>query len=390
LQRAAIARRILELMELDLPDYGEESWVADVGRYVDRDRFEVEKRKLFLERPQLIALSGDIPDPGDYFATDIAGRPILIVRGKDGVVRTFLNACRHRGARLAAGSGRAGRFTCPFHGWTYGNNGVLVAVPDREAFEPGQLRDLIELHTVERVGVVIVHPQPAAAFDGDEFLGPVQGLLEDMGIADFRLILAYREPARINWKHPSDGNLEEYHAPIVHAKSVGDSLMKQQLHMRFGMHHAVLSPSADIKALRTLPESQWPASRCFTAGVVIFPNTSIGEVGPTLIMMRGEPRDQPGLIDYVIRIYARPAATAEERQAQEAVADIALRATIEEDLPIQVGAQAMMEAGAIESVVFGRKEICLTRIHKAYDELIGLGDDSGELSTAGKAARRGG
>ena len=86
-QRIAIAKEILGLIESGQPYMGDESWEGDIGRFIDKDRFELEKKMMFLERPQLIAMSADVPNPGDYFATDIAGKPILIVRGKDGVVR---------------------------------------------------------------------------------------------------------------------------------------------------------------------------------------------------------------------------------------------------------------------------------------------------------------
>src|SRR5205814_9993633 len=144
-------------------------------RFTDQARFEREKQKLFLERPQFIAITGDLPEPGDYYATDIAGRPILLTRGKDGKVHAFLNACRHRGVKIAEeGCGKAQRFTCPYHGWVYNNEGALIGVPTKEAFEPEQLRNrgLIELPCVERIGMIVVHPQPDGAVEFDEFLGP--------------------------------------------------------------------------------------------------------------------------------------------------------------------------------------------------------------------------
>ncbi len=100
-KRIAIAKDVLKLVEQGQPEMGEESWEADIGRFIDKDRFELEKQKLFLERPQLIALSADIPNPGDYYATDLAGKPIIITRNKDGKAQAFLNACRHRGVQLA-------------------------------------------------------------------------------------------------------------------------------------------------------------------------------------------------------------------------------------------------------------------------------------------------
>ena len=115
-QRIAIAKDVLKLVEEGQPEFGEESWEADIGRFIDKERFELEKRKLFLERPQLIAMSADVPNPGDYFATDIAGKPILILRNKDGVAKAFLNACRHRGVKLAEGCGNGQGFACRYHG----------------------------------------------------------------------------------------------------------------------------------------------------------------------------------------------------------------------------------------------------------------------------------
>src|SRR5271156_5055587 len=152
-KRVAIAKRVLELVEMDQPDYGEESWEADIGRFIDKDRFELEKKRLFLERPQLIALSADLPNPGDYYATDIAGRPILITRNKDGKAQAFLNACRHRGVKLAEGCGNGQGFACPYHGWTYNNAGELMSVPSRSAFDAEQLsdRNLIALPTHEEI-----------------------------------------------------------------------------------------------------------------------------------------------------------------------------------------------------------------------------------------------
>src|ERR1700744_4823470 len=135
--RIAIAKEIIELIESGEPYQGDESWEADIGRFIDKDRFELEKQKLFLERPQLIALSADLPNPGDYYATDIAERPILIVRDKEGRPQAFLNACRHRGVKLAEGCGHGAGFTCPYHGWTYNTDGDLMSVPSRQSFEPG-------------------------------------------------------------------------------------------------------------------------------------------------------------------------------------------------------------------------------------------------------------
>src|SRR5579871_1445308 len=193
-KRIAIAKRVLELVDQGVPDYGEESWETDIGRFTDKARFDLEKQKLFLERPQMIAITGDIPEPGDYYATDIVGRPILLTRDKDGKAHAFLNACRHRGVKLAEGCGHAKGFTCPYHGWTFANDGKLLSVPSRMAFEESQLKDrnLIELPLAEEIGFILVHPQPGGHVDFDEFMGPMKAHLAGYHFENLRLVHEYR------------------------------------------------------------------------------------------------------------------------------------------------------------------------------------------------------
>ena len=99
-QRIAIAKRILDFNNRDIDEMGEESWETDIGRFTDKARFDLEKQEFFLKRPQLIAYSADFPENGDYYTTEIAGKPIILTRNKDGVAKAFLNACRHRGVKL--------------------------------------------------------------------------------------------------------------------------------------------------------------------------------------------------------------------------------------------------------------------------------------------------
>ena len=174
--RIAIAKQVLAMLEKDEVQMGEESLEFDIGRFVDQDRFDREKQEFFLKRPQLIAYTADLPEPGDYYATQIVDKPILLVRGKDGVAHAFLNACRHRGVKLAEGCGHGQGFTCPYHGWTYSNDGALMSVPSRSAFDAEQLanRDLIALPIAERHGFILVHPDPNGHVDFDEFFGPMK------------------------------------------------------------------------------------------------------------------------------------------------------------------------------------------------------------------------
>jgi len=372
-KRIEIAKKVLALVDKGEPEYGEESWETDIGRFIDKDRFELEKKLLFQEHPQLIALSADIEKPGDYYATDIAGKPILLTRDKQGKAHAFLNACRHRGVQLAEGCGNAQRMTCPYHAWTYAMDGKLVSLPNREAFEPDQLRGLIELPSIEKGGMILVHPQPDGKLDWDEFFGPMAAYLEDFHIEDYTLIHTYREKARINWKHAVDGGLEAYHAPILHKDTFGTGGLSQLLHIPFGEHHALIAPSEEILKLKDMPEEEWPHHCHFNSTNAIFPNTVIGGGRPglpVLFFQRSEPADEPGACNYVFRLYGLKNPDEEEKKAQQFGIDLFMKVAVGEDMPTQVSLQKMMEAGAVPTIIFGKREINLTRMHKAYDRMI--------------------
>jgi nitrite reductase/ring-hydroxylating ferredoxin subunit len=377
-KRVAMAKKILELCNNGKAEYGEESWETDIGRFTDPVRFELEKTKLFHERPQLIALSADLPEPGNYYATEIAGRPILLVRGKDGVARAFLNACRHRGVQIAKGCGKAAGFSCPYHAWTYGLDGALISVPNRSAFEEKQLHGLVELPSAEKGGMILVHPQPDGQLDFDEFFGPMQDYLKDFKIESYELIHAYTTTAQINWKHAVDGGLEAYHTPFLHKNTFGRAFgntptMNALLHVPFGMHHALVGAAGDIMQLNNMPEEEWPDHCFFNSTNSIFPNTVVGGGFPLpiLFFQRSEPGEKVGVCDYVFRLYGLKGSTPEQRAEQMEAVKLFMEVSQQEDMAVQENSQIMMEKGIVPTVVFGKREINLTRMHKEYDKLIG-------------------
>ncbi len=373
--RVAIAKRIIDFHEQDRDEMGEISWETDIGRFTDKARFELERQEFFLKRPQLIAYSADFPENGDYYATEIAGKPILLTRGNDGQAHAFLNACRHRGVKLAEGCGNAKGFTCPYHGWTFALNGDLTSVPSRQAFEPEQLKDrgLIELPLVEKHGVVLVHPQPGGHVDYDEFFGPeMGGIVADYKLEDFRLVGEYRAPARINWKHAVDGGLEGYHVPYLHPTTVGPSVIRQFLHLDFGLHQTLVSPMKQVLDLKNVPEDQWPEDLPYGFTNAIFPNTVVGGSKHIMFFQRSEPGEEPGTCTYIFRTYGpNKDRTEETDKMAQYMTDLLMKTALEEDMTIQSSSQIQMEAGAVPSIILGRREVNLVRMHKNHDRLIG-------------------
>ena len=373
-QRIDVAKQLLHMIDEDTTQYAEEpAWEADIGRFTDPERFAREKREFFHNRPQVIAYSADIPEPGDYYATEIAGKPILLTRAKDGKARAFLNACRHRGVQLAEGCGKAKRFVCPYHAWTFDNEGTLIGVPSKDAFDDLlDDRDLIALPIHEEVGLIAVHPQPDGHLDFDEFLGDMKKIIAGYHYENLRFIKEFRSEARINWKHAVDGGVEGYHVPFLHPETVGPMTLPQFLHIDSGLHHTLVTTQPQIKELKDKPEEEWPEYMHFSCTNAIFPNTVVGAGEMIAFFQRSDPSDEPGKCDYVFRVYGWGKDPSEEdRQRDDFVADMLIKVAMDEDMKVQSNSQIMMEAGAVPSVIFGRREQNVARMHRTYDRLIG-------------------
>jgi benzoate/toluate 1,2-dioxygenase subunit alpha len=105
--------------------------------YLDREIFELEMERLWSNTWIYVGHDSQVPTAGDYYATDIAGKPVLLVRGEDGEVRVLMNRCAHKGARLVGDTcGNTGRFfRCPYHAWAYNLDGSIRAIPLKNGYD---------------------------------------------------------------------------------------------------------------------------------------------------------------------------------------------------------------------------------------------------------------
>jgi choline monooxygenase len=99
--------------------------------YTNKDFYQLELNTVFSRSWQLAARVDQVSQPGQYVASDIAGEPVVIVRGNDGVLRAFFNVCRHHAAAvMTEPEGKVAHLRCPYHGWTYSLEGELKGTPD--------------------------------------------------------------------------------------------------------------------------------------------------------------------------------------------------------------------------------------------------------------------
>ena len=207
----AMAERVLSHVRDGTTDEGDEVWREPVDNYRSEARF---RRELAVLRrlPVPFCPSAALRGPGSYVARQAAGIPILAVRGKDGKVRAFRNACRHRGAEVASGMGCAKAFVCPYHGWTYGLDGQLARVQHERGFPDIDkcTHGLVPVLAQESSGIVFV-TQSGPPSEQD----PGEGL-PDLIAADQDLIDTHDNEADFNWKVSIEGSIEGYHIRFGH------------------------------------------------------------------------------------------------------------------------------------------------------------------------------
>jgi phenylpropionate dioxygenase-like ring-hydroxylating dioxygenase large terminal subunit len=128
-QLIEMARRNLAHVKAGTVDQATGIVRVPARHYLDPQRAQAERERIFLRLPLVLGFSCELREPGAYRALEAAGVPVLLTRGGDGRVRAFLNVCSHRGAIVVdEGSGCASRFSCPYHGWSYDGEGRLVGI----------------------------------------------------------------------------------------------------------------------------------------------------------------------------------------------------------------------------------------------------------------------
>lgn len=186
--------------------------------YFCEERYQEEFGKIFRNEWIYALHESQIPEAGSYETFEIGPVPLLIVRGQDGVVRTFYNVCVHRGHILASGSGTAKQFVCPYHAWTYQTDGTLRGAPGaRVSAMPTCTRSLRQVETHMRDGFIFVRLEQGED-DFDEKFG---GFFEELNrtlpnLSRMRFARRYKAPVQCNWKIMVENYLECYHCSVTH------------------------------------------------------------------------------------------------------------------------------------------------------------------------------
>ncbi|MEE8473902.1 MAG: aromatic ring-hydroxylating dioxygenase subunit alpha [Myxococcota bacterium] len=206
--------------------YDEERPLPGVA-YRDEGVFAAEAETLLRDSWVSVACGQNVAEPGDLFPVRIAGQSLLVLRDSDGRIRVFYNLCRHRGAPLANEKcrARAGHIVCPYHAWSYGLDGSLVAAPyfhrDRDSVHPSaQEREglgLLPVRTAVWRDIVFVNLSSDAQ-NFEDFIRPLDERLARWTAAELRPLSSDEYEIRANWKLAAENFIDAYHLPVMHSQ----------------------------------------------------------------------------------------------------------------------------------------------------------------------------
>ena len=270
LDDASVAQRVLDHIANGTTDTGETVWREPVANYRSPERLQSEIERVLRRTPTPFCPSAALPEVGSWVAREAAGTPIVAVRGSDGVVRAFRNACRHRGMALVEGSGCSRALTCRYHGWVYNLAGELRHIPHEAGF-PGldkAAHGLVPVTACEHLGLVFVTQD-----EGGE--GTLPGL-DRLLAPDQRLFATAERDFDANWKILLESFIEGYHIKSTHPETfLPYGFDNLNVIDRFERHSRVTYPFRRIARLEAVPPAERRVDGLLTYVYHLFPNVLI-------------------------------------------------------------------------------------------------------------------
>ncbi|RZV44438.1 MAG: aromatic ring-hydroxylating dioxygenase subunit alpha, partial [Acidimicrobiales bacterium] len=343
-------------------DRGTEVWREPVENYRSQERLERE-RAMIRKLPMPFCPSHALKQAGDFVAREAATTPLIVVRGKDGRARAFVNACRHRGTQLVSGEGCVGAFVCPYHGWSYGLDGGLLGVPHSDGFPDMDKLEhgLAEIDTIEQNGLIYVVQEGESA--------SVAHLLDDLPTlfsSDQHIFKQGEMSIDGNWKLYLESFIEGYHIKPAHGKTFYPFGFDNLNVIEFcGPHSRVTYPFRRIEKLAKVR----PAERDITGSVTylyhLFPNVIVSKLSHHMSLGVIEPLS-PSKTKITFYHLTNPTEINNLDAACEAAdrdLDFVNETGQQEDIALVEGIQRSLHTNANQVLTFGEFEPAIVHFH---------------------------
>jgi choline monooxygenase len=213
-----------QLLRFDADRPLEQARTIPSSWYFDPEIYDLERRAVFGGTWQAVGRADQVAEPGLFFTTELASEPIVVGRDEEGILRAFYNVCRHRAAKVALeAEGRAKRFRCRYHGWTYDLGGRLRGTPEFEGVADFRREDngLASVPVASWGPLIFVHLGSSPP-DLSEFLAPLPERTAGLGLEQLRFAERREYQLQCNWKVFVDNYLDGgYHVNTVHPGLAG-------------------------------------------------------------------------------------------------------------------------------------------------------------------------
>lgn len=381
-KHVALLRQFFEMREQRTTALADKSWRIAAADFVNAEVFAQERDRLFRRRPLLAGLSGEAARPGDYFCVDVAGLPIVVLRGEDGGLRAMVNACRHRGAQIFSGHGtlKTRGASCPFHGWVYDWEGQLLGQPmARGGFSDCEtdLLGLRRLPVAEAYGLVFVTPldagdaDDALPIDIDALLGGAEDDLQEFNIERYRHVETRTRYFQTNWKLIVDTFLESYHVFALHRESIADYFISAPTLLdTFGDVVRQIGFRSSVVDCLEEPESEWDLLRYSPIQFIIPPHVVLVHQFDHFELWKILPGSGPGDCVVHTSAYCLGEPTEEARLYLSKNLDFLLSITDPEDFAASEQTYGALAGGSLQEMVFGRNEPGLIHYHQALHRIL--------------------
>ncbi len=187
--------------------------------YINPRWYELDQQAIIARNWQWVCHVEKVREPGAYITVQIAGKPIAVVRDREGRLRAFYNVCKHRAHELLTGEGNTNRIMCPYHAWVYKLDGQLARAPHTQHLKNFSANDICldQVQVEEFCGFIYVNLDASAASlreQSGDLETEIRHWAPDIEQLTFGHRLTYE--IKSNWKNVVDNFLECYHCPTAH------------------------------------------------------------------------------------------------------------------------------------------------------------------------------
>jgi phenylpropionate dioxygenase-like ring-hydroxylating dioxygenase large terminal subunit len=365
----SLIKRLIERTTTNTVDAADSMMLENTGDFLAPERFARERQHFFLQSPQVIGFAGEVKEPNSFITAEVMGVPVVVTRDANDCLHAFVNACAHRGAKVAHGSGNKPKMVCQFHGWTYSMNGELYGRPQEKCFSAaGPQCNLKRLPVSDQSGLLVIGLNPDMPQETvDNHLVDIQQEFAGFGFHDMHTLETRRFEVKANWKIIAALSYESYHFATLHRDSVAQWLRHHYVCDFFNNRHSRWSFALKgIEKLLEKPESEWPDTVPGAVSHALFPGTVVITNPEDAQIIRTEPGNSPDTsVVYYSGVCRNPARKAEALAAY----DFGGKAFENEDLPAAIECQQGLAAGR-EVIHIGTNEAVVQFWHRVWRQAL--------------------